>query len=88
MAQHVGLTSPPLFSVAWSCRRCGHTGGVARTTAAFITPGTPEPIMRELFASLRRKLVKIHLRQGCVASVEDFVIARTQPTEKPIVGLV
>lgn len=45
-------------------------------------------MMRELLVSLRRKLVKIHLRQGCVATVEDFVITRGAPEQKTIIGLV
>jgi len=77
--------SPPLF-VHWRCRRCGHTGGYARTTIP-VTADWNEAMMRALFDSLRRKLVKIHLKQGCVACVDDFVIARGAPEDKTVVGV-
>lgn len=83
---NVTIQGPPAFFVAWSCRRCGHTGGSARATIP--VNGWTEPMMRELFVSLRRKLVKIHLKQGCVATVEDFIIERGAPPEKTVIGLV
>jgi len=60
---------------------------LAKTTFP-VNPDWTEPMMRELLTSLRRKLVTIHARQGCFASVEDFVIGRGKPADAEIVGLV
>lgn len=47
-------------------------------------------MMRNLLMSLRRKLIRIHQRQGCIATIEDFVIERvtdrTMPYGKELVG--
>jgi hypothetical protein len=84
----ITIPGRPLLWVRWGCRRCGHQGGIARTTVPLVDPTTPEVFMRELFAALRRKLIKIHLRQGCVATVEDFTVERVTPEGKTIEALV
>jgi hypothetical protein len=78
-----------VFFVRWSCRRCGHAGGVAKTTIPLPESALTEPVVRNLFDALRQKLVKKHLAgQGCAATVEDFRIQRGQPEDAQIVGLV
>ncbi len=86
---HIALATPALFYVRWHCTRCGHRNGVARTTSPFVGPETPEAAMRELLAALRKKLIKIHMKSGCIATVEDFILERMEHTTgKPVVGLV
>lgn len=84
------IVMPPPLAVAWSCRRCGHTGGSAKCTIPVY--GWNEEMMRTLLDSLRCKLVKIHQRQGCIATIDDFVIERAlergKPEEKQVVGLI
>ena len=84
----IGLVGPSQFWVRWACRRCGHQHGVARTTAPMVGPETPEFQIRNLLDSLRVKLVKVHMKQGCIASVEDFVLERVRESDREIVGLV
>ena len=81
------IALPPRLYVRWSCRRCGHTGGSARCNVP--VNDFTEAMMRVLFDELRRKLIQIHLRgQGCVATVEDFIVERGVPEGKTIVGVV
>jgi len=84
---NVSLVTPPLTYVSWSCRRCGHTGGVARTTIPLESKWS-ESMGRELFTTLRQKLVRVHQKQGCIAIPEDFVIGRYVPKGKALVGII
>jgi hypothetical protein len=77
------LAGPSQLYVQWSCRRCGHRGGIAKTTVP-VGREWNEPMMRHLFDSLRQKLVRVHLRQGCVAVVDDFEIAAFVPHGKTL----
>lgn len=88
MGETIGLVSPALFRVRWGCRRCGHRNGVARTTAPIVGDDTPPEIVRALLDELRRKLVKVHMKTGCIATPDDFVIDRSSGDDVPIVGLV
>jgi hypothetical protein len=72
------IPGPSQLYVQWSCRRCGHTGGIARTTIP-VTPEWNEAMMRELLSTLRRKLVRKHLLQACFATVDDFDFAAFVP---------
>lgn len=45
-------------------------------------------MMRHLLDSLRVKLVKVHQRQGCIASPSDFVVERATEEDAHLVGLV
>jgi hypothetical protein len=86
----VTIATPPLVYVSWSCRRCGHTGGMARTTFPIDTRWT-EGMGRTLFDQLRLKLVRVHqAKQACIAVPDDFVITRFDPsgTPKHLVGTV
>lgn len=86
---NIVIPGPSTFVVKWGCRRCGHKTGVARTTVPIVNQSTSEPEMRELLASLRRKLVRLHQdRQGCIATVEDFTLQRATEEEARIVGLI
>lgn len=76
------------FFVRWSCRRCGHTGGVAKTTIPLPQDALTDPVVRNLFTALRDKLVRKHQLQGCIACREDFRIERGTPEDATIVGLV
>ncbi len=78
-----------VFFVRWSCRRCGHTGGVAKTTIPLPESALTTAVVKNLFEALKQKLVKKHLSgQGCVATIEDFRIERGTPQDAAIVGLV
>lgn len=69
------IPGPSLLYVQWGCKRCGHRGGVARTTVPMGDAQDSEELMRVLLESLRRKLVRVHQRgQRCIASVDDFII--------------
>lgn len=71
----ITIPGPSLLYVQWGCRRCGHRGGVARTTVPMGDVRDSEELMRVLLASLRRKLVRVHQRgQRCIASADDFLI--------------
>ncbi len=83
----VKIEGPPSFYVSWHCRRCGMRNGLARARIP-VTPDWNESMMRTLFDSLRQKLVKIHMRSGCIATTEDFVLERGKPESKQIVGVV
>ena len=75
--------------VCWDCRRCGHTGGVARTTVPIIDRSWTEDMFRHLFDALRLKLVKVHMRSGsCIPTPEDFIVRRATEEEAKLVGLV
>jgi hypothetical protein len=56
---------------------------VARTTVP--VNGWTEDMYRQLFVDLRKKLIRVHLRQ-CAATVEDFWIDRHVPQGKTLVG--
>jgi hypothetical protein len=78
------LAGPPQLYVQWACRRCGFTGGVAKTTLPLNVAEFTEPMMQELLATLRRKLVRKHQRQGCIAVPDDFRIERFVPNGKTL----
>lgn len=61
----------PAVYVGWGCRRCGHTGGVARTTLP-VPAEWPEAYGRVMFLQLRHKLVRVHQKSGCIATPDDF----------------
>lgn len=85
----IQIPGPHVFYVRWSCRRCGHTGGFAKTTLPIVTKEWTEPMMRNLFDALRLKLVKVHMRsQACVPTPDDFIIERGVPGDATIAGLV
>jgi hypothetical protein len=72
---NIVLPGPSLIYVQWGCRRCGHRGGVARTTIPLGDARDSEEMMRVLLQSLRTKLVRVHQRgQRCIASPDDFLI--------------
>lgn len=75
----VTIAAPALLYVRWDCQRCGHTGGMARTTIPFDLSGSAD--MRAVMESqLRKKLVRSHqAKQGCIALPEDFTIWRINP---------
>lgn len=89
----IAVQSPPLIFVGWNCRRCGHTGGVARTTVPIPVEALTEPVVRQLLEGLRNKLVKVHQRESfdrgqvCVASPSDFDIVKFVPETKTQVGV-
>lgn len=76
------------FYVRWSCRRCGHLGGFAQTTVPIVTKDWTEAMMRPLLDDLRKKLVMVHLKQGCVAVPDDFKLERGVPEDQRLSGLV
>lgn len=85
----ISIPGTPTFVVRWSCRRCGHTGGVAKTAVPIVTKDWTEPMIRNLLDALRQKLVKVHMRQGkCIPTIEDFIIERGCEEDVRIVGLV
>jgi hypothetical protein len=85
----IEIPGPATFYVRWSCRRCGHIGGFAKTTVPIVTREVTEPMMRNLLEALRVKLVKVHMRgQQCIAVPEDFRIERGAPEDVKISGLV
>jgi hypothetical protein len=72
----ITVVSPPLLMVSWSCKRCGHAGGVAKTTVP-IEPTFTTAMGHVMLGQLRKKLVRVHQRgQGCIALPDDFVIER------------
>lgn len=89
----ITLAGPSLTYVSWGCRRCGHTGGVARTTVPIPNNWTEE-MGRVLFRTLRVHLVKTHQRESqnrgriCVAAPEDFTIGQYIPPGKKVAGLI
>lgn len=75
----VAVVAPALVYVRWDCRRCGHTGGMARTTIPFDL-SEHEAMQMIMHQTLRQKLVRMHqAKQGCIALPEDFVIWRVNP---------
>lgn len=78
----------PRFYVKWGCRRCGFTNGVARTCLPLPWGDFTEPMVQELLATLRRKLVRKHQRQGCVAVFDDFYVERYVPNGKTLLDTV
>jgi len=75
----VKIATPPLLMVSWSCKRCGHTGGVAKTTIP-IEPTFVTAMGAVMLSQLKQKLVRVHQRgQGCIAIPDDFVIGRYRP---------
>lgn len=70
----ITVPGPSLFYLRWSCRRCGHTGGVARTTIPVDETFRGE-LMRTLLEGARRKIARVHQRgQGCIAAPGDFIL--------------
>lgn len=80
------LAGPPPLYVRWSCRRCGHQGGIARTTVPVV--GWSTEMYQHLLQSLRQRLTRKHLDQGCVATVEDFRIEPFVPDGKTLLDRV
>jgi hypothetical protein len=77
-----------IFYVRWSCRKCGHENGVAKTTIPLPQTALTTEVVQNLFEALKQKLPKVHQRQGCIASIEDFRIERGKSEDAKIVGLV
>jgi hypothetical protein len=76
MRKGVAVATPPLVRVAWSCSRCGHTGGEAQTTFP-VEPSMRDGMWPVMLNQLRKKLVRVHQkRHGCAAIPQDFVIGR------------
>ena len=74
----VTLAAPALIYMRWDCARCGHTGGMARTTVPFALDSAD--LHAIMIDQLRKKLVRTHqAKQGCIALPEDFVIWRVNP---------
>lgn len=75
----ITVAAPALIYVKWTCRRCGHNHGMARTTLPFDFSGSPE--MRAVMVDqLKQKLVRVHqAKQGCIAVSQDFVITPCNP---------
>lgn len=90
---NVSIPGPSLTYVSWSCQRCGHVGGVARTTFP-IDPDWTEEMGRVLFKTLREKLVRVHQRHSqdigkcCIPIPDDFVIGPYVPPGKTVAGVV
>lgn len=75
----VTIAAPALIYVRWDCTRCGHQGGMARTTIPFDLSHA-EAMQAILQGELRRKLVRVHqAKQGCIALPSDFLITRVNP---------
>lgn len=73
------VAAPALLYVRWDCTRCGHTGGMARTTIPFDL-SHHEAFQRIAQDELRKKLVRVHqAKQGCIALPDDFTIWRVNP---------
>jgi hypothetical protein len=64
--------------VRWSCSRCGHTGGRANTTFPVDLAWNDEG-RAVLVDQLRKKLVRTHQKQMCIALPSDFVIEWATP---------
>lgn len=73
--------------VQWSCRRCGHKGGIAKTTFP-ITTEWNEPLIRPLLDALKQKLVRVHMKAGCIATMEDFSVAPYVPDGRTLLDRV
>lgn len=82
--------------VRWGCRRCGFSGGLAKTTFP-VSQQWNEEMMRPLLDALRLKLVKkhqLHLFQKagayCLPSPDDFYFERhvAKRNEPQVMGLV
>ena len=86
---NIALAMPPLVYVQWGCRRCGHQGGIARTTVPLDTTWT-EGMGRTLFDQLRLKLVRVHQKSGCIATPSDFTFRgiTAPPPGKHLIGQV
>ncbi len=72
------LAAPALTYVRWNCRRCGHQGGMARTTVPFDW-NQGEAMRAILIDQLRKKLVRVHQKSGCVAVPTDFEVYGASP---------
>lgn len=84
----ITIPGPSLLYVKWSCRRCGHTGGVARTTIP-VDASFKGELMQQLMRSAREKVQRVHQRgQGCVASGSDFVFEAYVPDGKTLLDTV
>lgn len=72
---------PSATYVRWGCRRCGHRGGMARTTVPFDFSQTQQDSSRDvIFRQLILKLQRVHLkRQGCFALEAEFIVEQCNP---------
>jgi hypothetical protein len=90
----ISIPGPATFYVRWGCRRCGHTGGFAKTTVPIVTKEWTEPMVRNLLDALRLKLVKVHMKESvehgrpCIPTPSDFHIERGVPSDAKIAGLI
>jgi hypothetical protein len=84
----ITVAAPPLTYVSWGCRRCGFTGGIARTTIP-LDASWSEAMGRTMFATLRQKLIRVHMKRGCIATRDDFTVRPYEPRDgKQIVGTI
>jgi hypothetical protein len=87
---NIVLPGPALLYVKWGCRRCGHQNGIARTTVPLIDGLSDQrEIVEALLVSLRKKLVRKHMRvSGCIATMDDFRLEHFVPAGKTLQGRV
>lgn len=87
MGSIVGLHAPPQFYVRWGCRKCGHVGGVARTTIP-VDETFRGDLLRTLLDAAKKKIVRVHARgQGCIAVPGDVVLEPYVPKGKDVKGV-
>jgi hypothetical protein len=86
---NVAIPGPSQLQVRWGCRRCGFTGGLARSKLP-VTVEWTEDMVRPLLVRLRVKLVgKHYAQQACLAGVDDFTIERyVPPPDERLGGIV
>lgn len=72
---------PSATYVRWGCKRCGHRGGMARTTVPFDFSTTQRDGSKDvMFKELIRALIRKHYqRQQCVAIETDFIVEQCNP---------
>jgi hypothetical protein len=77
----LAIAHPHATYVRWGCRRCGHRGGMARTTVPFDFSQTQRDGSRDvMFKELIRALIRKHWqRQHCVAIESDFIVEPCNP---------
>lgn len=82
-----------IFFSRWKCRRCGKgikpntVQGVAKTTIPLPRSAFTPDVTKEFLNALRVKLVKVHAREGCIASPSDFIIEGGSEEDAKRVGL-
>lgn len=75
---NIVIAGPSLYYIGWDCRRCGHAGGMAKTTAPIRMDIRDIRVVME--KTLRDKLVRTHKQKhGCDAIPEDFILTRLTP---------